>query len=94
VERISRSVTAAFLPTFGHLLLHFGERRPETTRRARETEAEAVEFVVPQAIGLESMHSSSEYISLYSGDKNLLTESLEHIQRASTEIIAAITASA
>jgi hypothetical protein len=76
----------------GHLLLHFGERRPETTKRVRETEAEAVAFVVSQAIGMEAMRSSSEYISLYSGDKDLLTESLEHIQRASAEIIAAITA--
>lgn len=77
----------------GHLLLHFGERRRETTKRVRETEAEAVAFVVSQAIGLEGLRASSEYISLYTGDRNLLTESLEHIQRASAEIIAAITAS-
>jgi len=57
----------------------------------RETEAEAVAFVVSEAIGLEAMRSSSEYISLYSGDKELLTEFLEHIQRASAEIITAIT---
>jgi hypothetical protein len=75
----------------GHHLLHFGERRSETTKRVRETEAEAVAFVVSEAIGLEAMRSSSEYISLYSGDKDLLTESLEHIQRASAEIITAIT---
>ena len=74
----------------GHHLLHFGERRRETTKRARETEAEAVAFVVSEAIGLEAIRSSSEYISLYSGDRDLLTESLEHIQRASAEIITAI----
>lgn len=76
----------------GHLLLHFGERRRDTTKRVRETEAEAVAFVVAEAIGLAAMRSSSEYISLYAGDKDLLTESLGHIQRASAEIIAAITA--
>lgn len=76
----------------GHLLLHFGDRRRELTKRVRETEAEAVAFVVSQAIGLEAMRSSAEYISLYTGDRDLLTESLEHIQRASTEMIAAITA--
>ena len=76
----------------GHHLLHFGDRRTETTKRVRETEAEAVAFVVSQAIGLEAMSSASEYISLYSGDKDLLVESLEHIQRASAEIITAITA--
>jgi hypothetical protein len=75
----------------GHLLLHFGERRRQTTKRVRETEAEAVAFVVSQAIGLEAMRSSAEYISLYAGDKDLLAESLEHIQRAGAEIIAAIT---
>jgi hypothetical protein len=75
----------------GHHLLHFGERRSETTKRVRETEAEAVAFVVSEAIGLEAMRSSSEYISLYTGDKDLLNESLEHIQRASAEIITAIT---
>jgi hypothetical protein len=74
----------------GHHLLHFGERRRETTKRVRETEAEAVAFVVSEAIGLEAMRSSSEYISLYSGDRDLLIESLEHIQRASAEIITAI----
>jgi hypothetical protein len=76
----------------GHLLLHFGQRRRETTKRVRETEAEAVAFVVSQAVGLEALRSSAEYISLYEGDKALLTESLEHIQRAGAEIIAAITA--
>jgi hypothetical protein len=78
----------------GHLLLHFGEGPPETSKRVRETEAEAVAFVVSQAIGLQAMRPSSEYISLYSGDKDLLRESLEHIQHASAEIIAAITAPA
>jgi hypothetical protein len=51
----------------------------------RETEAEAVAFVVSEAIGLEAMRSCAEYISLYTGDKDLLTESLGHIQRASAE---------
>jgi hypothetical protein len=76
----------------GHLLLHFDSRRTETTKCVRETEAEAVAFVVCQAIDLEAIRSASEYILLYSGDKDGLTESLEHVQRASTEIITAITA--
>jgi N-terminal domain of anti-restriction factor ArdC len=76
----------------GHYLLHFSERRAETTKRIRETEAEAVAFVVCQAIGLDAISSASDYISLYSGDKDALSESLHHIQRASSDIIAAITA--
>lgn len=74
----------------GHHLLHFSDRRAETTKRVRETEAEAIAFVVCQAAGLDSLRSASEYISLYSGDKDLLTESLVRIQQASAEIITAI----
>src|SRR5271157_2642249 len=72
-----------------HSLLHMQERRAETTKRVRETEAEAVAFVVCEAIGLKA-ENSADYIHLYSGDKETLAESLEHIQRASAEILAAI----
>jgi hypothetical protein len=65
------------------------ERRAETTKRVRETEAEAVAFVVCEAIGIKA-ENSADYIQLYSGDKETLAESLEHVQRASAEILAAI----
>ena len=70
-----------------HELLHRGERRKETTKTVRETEAEAVAFVVCHASGIESRTRSSDYIRLYSGDKELLQQSLEHIQRVSTTIL-------
>jgi hypothetical protein len=72
-----------------HSLLHFTERRGETTKRVRETEAEAVAFVICEAIGLKAQNSA-DYIQLYSGDKDTLVSSLECIQRTSTEILAAI----
>jgi hypothetical protein len=75
-----------------HSLLHQQERRAETTKCVRETEAEAVAFVVCEAIGLQA-DNSADYIQLYSGDKETLTESLEHVQRASAEILAAISPS-
>jgi hypothetical protein len=75
----------------GHFLLHQTARRAETTKRVRETEAEAVAFVVCTAIGLEATQAATEYIQIYSGDKELLAESLEHVRRASAEILAAIT---
>jgi hypothetical protein len=75
-----------------HSLLHMQERRTETTKRVRETEAEAVSFVVCEAIGLTASNSV-DYIHLYSGDKDTLTESIENVQRASAEILAAIMAS-
>jgi antirestriction protein ArdC len=73
-----------------HSAMHFGDRRASTTKRVRETEAEAVAFVVSHAIGLETGSSSVDYISLYSGDSALLLESLEHIQSAANQILNAI----
>ena len=73
-----------------HSLLHMQERRAETTKRVRETEAEAVAFVLCEAIGIKAQNSA-DYIQLYSGDKETLAESLEYVQRASSEILAAIT---
>jgi N-terminal domain of anti-restriction factor ArdC len=73
-----------------HELLHKAERRTFTTATVRETEAEAVAFIVGQAIGLEMGNASSDYIQMYNGNAALLTESLEVIQRTSALILAAI----
>jgi len=73
-----------------HELLHKAERRTFTTPTVRETEAEAVAFIVGQAIGLEMGNASSDYIQMYNGNATLLTESLEVIQRTSALILAAI----
>jgi antirestriction protein ArdC len=48
----------------GHEMLHRGDRRKETTHVVRETEAEAVAFVVCSAIGLDTNTSSSDYVVL------------------------------
>jgi antirestriction protein ArdC len=73
-----------------HEMMHRDERRSSTSKRSRETEAEAVAFVVCHAIGLETGSASQDYIQLYEGDAKLLTESLEHIQRTATQILNAI----
>ena len=73
-----------------HELLHKAERRTFTTATVRETEAEAVAFIVGQAIGLEMGNASSDYIQMYNGNAALLAESLEVIQRTSAVILAAI----
>ena len=75
-----------------HCALHQAARRSATTKRIRETEAEAVAFVVCNAIGLETGTSCADYIGLYSGDAKLLTESLEFVQQAANRILTAITA--
>ena len=74
-----------------HGRLHFSNRRKETTKTIRETEAEAAAFVVSRAIGLETNSASSDYLEIYSGDKRTLLESLELIQETSAEILSAIT---
>jgi hypothetical protein len=73
-----------------HELLHKAERRTMTTQTVRETEAEAVAFIVGQAIGLEMGNASSDYIQMYAGNETLLAESLEVIQRTASTILRAI----
>ena len=73
-----------------HEMLHKAERRTATTKTVRETEAEAVAFVVGKTIGLETGRASADYIHLYLGNASLLTESLEVIQKTSAVILAAI----
>jgi antirestriction protein ArdC len=72
-----------------HEMMHRDERR-STSKRSRETEAEAVAFVVCHAIGLETGSASLDYIQLYEGDAKLLTASLECIQKTATRILNAI----
>jgi len=74
-----------------HEILHKSDRRTMTTATVRETEAEAVAFIVGQAIGLEMGRASSDYIQMYAGNAALLAESLEVIQRTSAVILDAIT---
>jgi antirestriction protein ArdC len=81
---------ATFVHELAHEMLHRAERRTLTTKTVRETEAEAVAFVVCHALGLETGTGSSDYIQLYHGDSNLLKESLEVVQRTSTVILGAI----
>ena len=73
-----------------HEMLHKAERRTATTKTVRETEAEAIAFVVSQAIGLDSGRASADYIHLYHGNAALLTESLEVIQKTSALILSVI----
>src|SRR5271154_4944407 len=73
-----------------HEMMHRTERRSSTSKPIRETEAEAVAFVVSHVIGLETGSAAQDYIQLYEGDAKLLTASLEYIQKAATQILNAI----
>lgn len=65
----------------GHELLHKAERRTATTKTVRETEAEAIAFVVAKTIGLDPGSASAFYIHLYHGNATLLAESLDVSRR-------------
>jgi hypothetical protein len=73
-----------------HEMLHKSERRTATTKTVRETEAEAVAFVVGKAVGLVNENASASYIQLYLGNASLLAESLEVIQQTASVILAAL----
>jgi hypothetical protein len=75
---------------FAHELLHRRFDRPASCA-TRELEAEAVAFVVGTAAGLDTSASSRDYIHLYAGDRQSLTEALERIQRAASAILQALT---
>jgi len=71
-------------------MLHRDARLSQTTQRVRETEAEAVAFVVSRGIGLDTNSAAQDYISLYSGNAALLLESLEYIQQTANQILNSI----
>jgi len=73
-----------------HEMMHKAERRTATTKTVRETEAEAVAFVVGKAIGLLTGSASADYINLYHGNASLLAESLEVVQQTANVILAAL----
>jgi hypothetical protein len=47
-----------------HEMLHRGDRRTLTTKQVRETEAEAVAFVVCQSVGLQTGTTSADYVTV------------------------------
>lgn len=74
----------------GHQMLHRHRGCEPISKTVRETEAEAVAFVVCEAIGLTTGSASADYVQLWGGDTKTLAASLDRIQRTAAEIIAAI----
>ena len=75
---------------FAHELLHNAGKRWLANRTVRETEAEAVAFVVCEAIGLETNQAASDYIQLYDGNRDTLLSSLDRILRTARVMIDAL----
>jgi hypothetical protein len=86
---------ASMFSTLAHELahekLHWNDQREQTTKQTRETEAEAVAYVVCRAMGLDCSTQSSDYIQLYSGDDKLLLKSLERIRSTAAWMIERLT---
>jgi hypothetical protein len=81
---------ATLVHEVAHELLHKAERRTTTTKVVKETEAEAVAFVVGKAVGLTMGNASASYIQLYHGNASLLAESLEVVQQTAAVLLAAL----
>jgi hypothetical protein len=81
---------ATLVHELAHEMLHKADRRTTTTKVVKETEAEAVAFIVSKAVGVKVGTASADYIHLYHGNASLLAESLEVIQQTSAVILAAL----
>jgi hypothetical protein len=71
-------------------MLQHSKRRMTTTKVVRETEAEAIAFVIAKTVCLEAGTASADYIHLCHGVASPLAESLEVIQQTSAVILAAL----
>jgi len=74
----------------GHEWMHDVEQRKALPKTVRETEAEAVAYVVCRSFGLDCSTRSSDYIQMYCGDEATLMASLERIQKTATRMIEAL----
>ena len=70
-----------------HEMLHHRKEAAPLSKLVRETQAEAVAFVVCRGVGLETNTAAADYIALYNGDKKTLAESLSVIQETSARIL-------
>tara|TARA_R110000744_G_scaffold355384_1_gene461908 strand:+ start:12398 stop:13477 length:1080 start_codon:yes stop_codon:yes gene_type:complete len=76
---------------WAHEILHQVDKKEDRPNKTvRETEAEAVAFVVSHAIDLEVGTASADYIKLYQGDAETLSSSLDRIQKTACTIIEAV----
>jgi hypothetical protein len=73
-----------------HSAMHRNDGREQPSKTVRETEAEAVAYIVCQAIGLDTNSAAADYVTLYQGDARTLAASLDRIQKTAAEIITAI----
>lgn len=70
-----------------HEMMHHDKASAPLPKVVRETQAEAVAFVVCRGVGLETNSAAADYIALYNGDPKTLADSLAAIQQTSARIL-------
>lgn len=70
-----------------HEMLHKDKDRRELSKAVKETEAEAVAYVVGQAVGLDSLGQAADYVQLWNGDAEVFKASLKRIQKCAKAIV-------
>ena len=68
-----------------HELTHYSTEGKKFSKQEKEIQAEATNYVVTKALGLEN--KSSVYLALYTKDKNKILENLETISTTSKKIL-------
>lgn len=85
LEPASRFTT--LVHELAHEMLHKQEDRAKLTQAQKETEAEAVSYVVGQAIGVDSLGQTADYVQLWKGDLELFMGCLTKVQKCAKVII-------
>lgn len=71
-----------------HEILHPDrETRKRLKHAVKETEAEAVAHIVCQALGLDGVEHTADYIHLHHGDREVFANSMQRIQKCASEIL-------
>ncbi len=81
---------ATLVHEWAHEKLHRDKDRATLGKTQKETEAEAVAFVVGQAIGVNSLGQTADYIHLWKGNLEVFHAGLSRIQKCAKQIIEAI----
>ncbi len=71
-----------------HEILHPDkDTRKRLSNTVMETEAQAVAQIVGQALGVEGVDHSAEYIHLHRGNSDVFADSMKRIQKCSSDIL-------
>ena len=76
---------SVMLHELAHELLHRGPDRNETSREQKETEAEAVSFIVCSHFGIET--AAPNYLALWDATEEAITQALQRVQKTAAQII-------